>query len=228
MAKETRRRTGRKQPLSAERVFATAIELADAEGVEALTMRALAKRLGVEAMSLYHHVADKEAILDGMVEAVFGEIALPDGFGWKEAMRARCNLLRETLLRHPWAASLLDSRRSPGPATLRHLDWVLGSLRDGGFSVEMAAHGIALLDSYVYGFVIQEIALPINDGEPTEEVAAEMAAAMPADLFPNLMEMAQEVAMQPGYAFAREFPFGLELILDGLDRAQKAEVQEKR
>ncbi len=221
-------KSGKKRaPLSKERVFETAVRLADEEGVEALTMRKLAQKLGVEAMSLYHHVADKEAILDGMVEAVFGEMELPQESGWKPAMRARCNLLRETLLRHPWAASLLDSRRSPGPATLSHLDWVLGSLRDGGFSVDMAAHGIALLDSYVYGFVIQEIALPINDGEPTEEMAAEMAAAMPANMFPNLMEMAQEVAMQPGYAFAREFPFGLELILDGLDRARKTEAKGK-
>ena len=218
-------KAGKKRtPLSKEKVLEAAVRLADEEGAEALTMRSLARKLGVEAMSLYHHVADKEAILDGMVELVFGEIALPEGLGWRDAMRERAGALREALLRHPWAASLLDSRRNPGPATLRHLDWVLGSLRSGGFSIEMAAHGIAILDSYIYGFVIQELALPFDNSEDVGEVAAEMMEAMPTDMFPNLAEMAREVAMKPGYAFANEFSFGLELILDGLDRARGSEA----
>lgn len=223
MAKDTNRRTGRKEPLSKERVFATAIDLADAEGVAALTMRGLAKRLGVEAMSLYHHVADKEEILDGMVEAVFAEMKLPDGTDWKTAMRARCSLLRETLLRHPWSVSLLDSRRNPGPATLTHQDWVLGTLYAAGFSVPLGAHAAAMLDAYVYGFAVQEVALPFSTAEEVPEVMDDLAALMQPHAYPNLVRMAADYVMQPGYAFANEFPFGLELILDGLERARDGE-----
>lgn len=201
-----------------------AVRLADEEGAEALTMRKLARSLGVEAMSLYHHVADKEEMLDGMVDIVFGEIPLPEGLDWKDAMRDRAYALRETLLRHPWAVSLLDSRRNQGLAALRHLDWVLSSLSDGGFSITLAAHGIALLDSYIYGFVVQEIALPFDESEDVSEVAAEMLEKMPVDLFPHLAAMGREVASQPDYAFGNEFPYGLELILDGLERALKEEA----
>lgn len=221
-------KTGKKRaPLSKERVFETAVRLADEEGVAALTMRKLAQKLGVEAMSLYHHVADKEEILDGMVEAVFGEIALPEGLDWRSAMRERADGLREALVRHPWAASLLDSRRNAGPATLRHHDWVLGSLRGGGFSNAMAAHAQALLDSYIYGFAIQEVSLPFDSTESVEEMAGAMLEAVPADVYPNLTEMARDYFAKPDYAFAKEFAFGLELILDGLDRARKAEAKGK-
>lgn len=228
MAKESVKRTGRKQPLSTERVFASAVELADVEGVEALTMRALARRLGVEAMSLYHHVADKEAILDGMVEAVFAEMKLPDrpqddGTGWKEAIRQRCVILRDTLLRHPWSVSLLDSRRNPGPATLGHQDWVLGTLYAAGFSVALAANAAATLDAYVYGFAVQEVALPFDTaGGDMDEVMDDLAAFTTSETYPNLARMAGEYVMQPGYAFANEFPIGLELILAGYERARKA------
>lgn len=208
--------------LTKERVFETAVRLADEDGVEALTMRKLAKKLGVEAMSLYHHVADKEAILDGMVEFVFAEVELPDGGDWRSAMRERASALRDVLIRHSWSVSLLDSRRNPGEATLRHQDWVLGSLYDGGFSVALAAHAAALLDSYVYGFAVQEVSLPFDTSEELEELVGEMLERMPADLYPNLTVMARDHVMKPGYAFANEFEFGLDLILDGLDKAVKA------
>lgn len=214
--------------LTRERVFETAVRLADESGVEALTMRKLAQKLGVEAMSLYHHVADKEAILDGMVEAVFAEIALPEGLDWRSAMSARAEALRAALVRHSWSVFLLDSRRNPGEATLTHQDWMLGTLYEGGFSVPLAAHAVALLDSYIYGFAVQEVSLPFDTSEMVEEVVSEMLAQMSTDTYPNLTIMARDYAMKPGYAFANEFAFGLELILDGLDKARKADKRAKR
>ena len=214
--------------LTQERLFKTAVRLADEEGVEALTMRKLAQKLGVEAMSLYHHVADKEAILDGMIELVFAEITLPAGLGWRRSMEERAEGLRAALLRHPWAVPLLDSRRNSGPATLKHQDWVLGSLYEDGFSAPLAAHAAAILDSYIYGFVIQEIALPFDTDEELEEIVAAMLENLPAEIYPNLTRMARDYVMQPGYAFGNEFPFGLELILDGLAKALKDEARGKR
>lgn len=209
--------------LTKERVFETAVDLADEDGVEALTMRKLARELGVEAMSLYHHVADKEAILDGMVECVFREIELSEGLEWKSAMRARAGGLRDVLVKHRWAVSLLDSRRNPGEATLKHQDWVLGCLYDAGFSVALAASAAATLDSYIYGFAMQEVSLPFNTPEEVEEVVTAMLEHLPAEIYPNLTRMARDHVMKPGYSFAKEFSFGLELTLDGLDRARTAD-----
>ncbi|WP_093839378.1 TetR/AcrR family transcriptional regulator C-terminal domain-containing protein [Streptomyces aidingensis] len=191
--------------------------VADAKGTAALTMRAIAEPLGVEPMSLYHHVAGREDILDGMVDAVFAEIALPPGgTGWRSAMRLRAESAREVLRRHPWAVALMDSRARPGPATLRHHDAVLGALRAGGFSVPMAAHAFSLLDSYLYGFVIQELSLPFRGAAELEEVAGAILRDMPADAFPHLTELATEHVLKPGYDYADEFAFGLGLILDAL------------
>jgi len=156
-------RRGQAVPLSRERVLAGAIAVADAGGIGALTIRSLATELGVKPMTLYHHVESKEAILDGIVDAIFEEIALPpDGAGWRSAMRERAISAREALRRHPWATTLMDSRRNPGPATLRHHDAVIGTFRRAGFSVPMAGHAYSLLDSYIYGFAVQEAALPYD------------------------------------------------------------------
>ncbi|MEV6331052.1 TetR/AcrR family transcriptional regulator C-terminal domain-containing protein [Streptomyces sp. NPDC051909] len=206
-------------PLSRERVIRTAMAVADEKGSAALTMRAVAQPLGVEAMSLYHHVAGREDILDGMVDAVFGEIDLPQrdaDTGWKTAMRDRAHSARAALLRHPWAVGLMDSRAQPGPATLRHHDAVLGALRAGGFSVRMTAHAVSLIDSYVYGFVLQELSLPFNGEAESAEVAGAIVRAMPADAYPHLAELATEHVLKPGYAYADEFAYGLTLILDAL------------
>ena len=206
--------------LSKERVFRVAVELADSEGVASLSMRKLAKRLGVEAMSLYHHVANKDEVLDGMVDLVFGEIELPaDETEWKTAMRQRALSARAVLLRHPWAVGLLDSRANPDPATLQHHNAVTGNLRAAGFSVVIAAHAFSLLDSYIYGFVLQEVSLPFGTSEELEEVADTLMQQAFADRYPHLMEMMVEHALKPGYTYADEFEFGLELILDGLERA---------
>src|SRR5690606_27134361 len=140
-------------PLTRDRVMEAAVAVADEGGVAAVTMRKVAERLGVEAMSLYYHVSGKDEILDGIVDRVFSEIELPgDGAGWKAAMRRRACSAREVLARHPWALGLMESRRNPGPATLRHHDRVLGILRGSGFSVELAAHAFSAIDAYVYGF----------------------------------------------------------------------------
>ena len=210
-------------PLTRQRVLRAAVALADRGGVGALSMRKLAQELGVEAMSLYHHVANKDDILDGIVDVVFGEIELPTGeAGWEAAMRRRAVSAREALRRHPWATGLMESRRTPGPANIRHHDAVLGVLRNAGFPVELAAHAYSLLDSYIYGFALQEASLPFHTPEETAEVAQEIMAAFPADEYPHLAEIATEHVLQPGYDYGNEFLYGLDLILDGLARARAA------
>ena len=207
-------------PLSRRRVLDAAVALADRDGAGALSMRKLAQELGVEAMSLYHHVAGKDAILDGIVDVVFAEIELPSGDGgWKAAMRRRAVSAREVLRRHPWATALMESRSTPGPANLRHHDAVLGVLRNAGFSVELAAHAYSLLDAYIYGFALQESSLPFDTPEETADVASSIMDGFPADAFPYLTEIAVEHVLQPGYDYGNEYQFGLELILDGLERA---------
>ncbi len=206
--------------LSRERALTAAVALADAEGIGSLTMRRLAKELGVEAMSLYHHLANKDEILDGMVDMVFAEIALPsESEHWKSAMRDRSRSVRATLIRHPWAIGIMESRTSPGPATLRHHDAVLGCLRNGGCSVEMAGHAFSLIDSYIYGFVLQEVNLPFQDGDDMTEAVETIMPSLAGEDYPHLTEFAVERVMQPGYSFGDEFDVGLELILDALERA---------
>jgi len=198
-------------------VLRAAVALADRHGVESLTMRRLGGKLGVEAMALYKHVANKEEILDGIAELVVGEIEIPDpGSEWRTAMRQRAISARRVLKRHPWAIGLMESRGSSGPATLRYVDAVLATLRAGGFSAEMATHAFWLLDSYVYGHVIQEISLPIGTAEQTAPSAGQMLDQPDIGDYPHLAEVAAE-AMGSGYSIDREFEFGLDLVLDALD-----------
>ncbi|MFJ6570117.1 TetR/AcrR family transcriptional regulator [Streptomyces sp. NPDC091292] len=212
-----RRGAAERTPLSRERVISTAVAVADQKGSASLSMRAIAEPLGVEAMSLYHHVAGKEDVLDGMVDAVFGEIELPPrDVDWRRAMRHRADSARAALRRHPWAVALMDSRTRPGPATLRHHDAVLGAFRAAGFSVVMAAHAVSLIDAYLYGFVIQELSLPFNGSAEVEEVADAILREMPADTYPHLTELATAHVLKPGYDYGDEFAFGLGLILDAL------------
>ena len=204
--------------LNRERVLRRAIALADKGGLETVTMRKLAQDLKVEAMSLYHHVANKDDILDGMVDVVFTEIDMPlDGVDWKKAMRARAISAREVLSRHPWAIGLMESRSNPGPGTIRHHDSVIGSLRKAGFPIEMAAHAFSVLDSYIYGFALQESNLPFDTSEDLEALAGTMLPEMPAE-YPHFTEMIVEHALKPGYDYGNEFEFGLDLILDGLEK----------
>jgi len=216
----TEHTTARREPLRRGQVLSAAVALADQGGIGAVSMRKLGQVLGVEAMSLYNHVANKNDLLDGMIDIVFSEIGLPAGdTGWKPAMRQRAISAREVLGRHRWAIGLMESRRSPGPATLRHHDAVLGCLRRAGFSVEMTAHAYSLLDSYIYGFALQEASLPFDTPEKTTQVAQEIFGQFPAGAYPHLTELTTQHVLQPGYHYGGEFEIGLDLILDALERA---------
>lgn len=213
----------RRRPLTKDTVLRTALALADEAGTGALTMRKLADRLGVEAMSLYHHVRNKEAILDGMIDLLFGEIELPPtDLPWRTALRRRAVSTRDALIRHPWAIGLMDSRSNPGPATLRHHDAVIGCLRSGGFTIAGAAHAFSVLDSYIYGFTLQELSLPFEPSSGIEDLADSILEQMPGDEFPHLTEMITHHALAPGYTYAAEFDTGLDLVLDGLQRQRES------
>jgi AcrR family transcriptional regulator len=192
---------------------------ADARGLEALTMRTLAEQLEVAPMALYRHVANKDDLIDAMVDVVFGEIGVPSGGGdWKASMRRRAIAVRDALARHRWAVGLMESRRTPGPANLRHHDAVIGRLRAAGFDVELAAHAYSLLDSYIYGFALTKLNLPFEGADDVGEVAQTMLEPFPANEYPNLVEFLAEHVMQPGYDYGDEFEYGLDVILDGLER----------
>ena len=215
-------RAERRVPLSRARVLRAAFDRTDKDGVEALSMRKLAQALGVEAMSLYRHVRNKGDIVDGMVDLVFAEIGLPArDVDWKTAMRRRAISAREVLARHPWAIGLMESRRTPGLATMQHHDAVLACLRNEGFSIALAAHAYSVLDSYIYGFALQQASLPFQTSEEAVEVADGIRRQFPVDAYPHLMEIAVKHVLQPGYDYANEFAFGLDLILDGLERVLK-------
>jgi AcrR family transcriptional regulator len=199
-------------------VLRAAIDLADERGIESLSMRELGRRLEVEAMSLYNHVANKDDILDGMVDLVVSEIDLPSGeVGWKEAMRRRATSARDVFSRHPWAPVLVDSRESSGPARLRYLDWVIGTLRRAGFSIDLAARAFSILDSYVYGFGRQQSNMSAGSGASVEERAEAFESALPPEEFHYLGEMIDH-ALKCDYDPAADFAFGLDLILDGLQK----------
>jgi AcrR family transcriptional regulator len=221
MAKQTRSGTGRprsRRPLNRERILLAAVAIADERGVGAVTMRAVAARLGVEAMSLYNHVANKDDILDGMVDLVIRQVDLPaDAGDWREAMRRRAVSAHQVFGRHPWAPQLVDSRQSSGPARLRYLDWVLGTLMGAGFSVEGAARAFSLLDSYIYGFAIQLSNASADEDVSPEEMAEAILASIPVEEYPHLHRMASH-AMQAGYDAEADFDFGLAIVLDGLER----------
>lgn len=223
------KRRSPRAPVTRTRALEVAMKLADVGGIGDLSMRKLAEALGIEAMSLYHHVANKEALLDGMVDLVFAEIGVPlPSDDWRVAIRQRTASVCAVIRRHPWALQLMESRRAPGLATLAHHDAVIGGLRRAGFSVALAAHAYAVLDSLLYGFLLTEQNLPFQTSDQTQEVTQEILDRFPASSFPYLVEMAVEHVMQPGYSFADELERGLELVLDGLERARRKEQQAAR
>jgi AcrR family transcriptional regulator len=204
--------------LSREKVLRAAVAMADEAGGGVPSTRRLAERLGVRAMALYHHFRNKDELLDGMVDLVFAEVELPtEGLDWREAMRRRAASMRAALIRHRWAIGLMDSRTGQAPATLRHHNAVIGCLRTGGFTIAGAAHAFSALDSYIYGFVLQEVALPFDSAAELEDIAGSIMEQM-GDAFPHLTEMIVEHALKPGYAYAEEFDIGLDVLLDGLER----------
>jgi AcrR family transcriptional regulator len=220
-------RTETRVRLNRERVLQKGIELADADGIERLTMRKLGEELGVEAMSLYNHVANKDDLLGGMIDAVFEEIELPSHSDpWKTALRKRSVSVRDMLKRHPWANGLMDSATSPGPATLRHHDRVIGTFRNAGFSIAMTAHALAVLDSFIYGFAKQDRALPFDTEEEAAAMGQVFLAQVPASQYPYLHEFTAKHVLQPGYSFGVEFGHGLDLVLDALERERDAELED--
>jgi AcrR family transcriptional regulator len=207
----------RRKPLSRDRVLRAAIRLADDGGLESVSMRKLGQVLKVEAMSLYKHVANKDDILDGMADLVTSDFEVPfNDVDWKTAIRRSAISVHEVLLAHPWASSLIESRRNAGPARMRYLDALIGILSAAGFEMALAVRAIMALDSHTYGFVLQEMAWSF-DTENAPEMAATFAQGLPAGDYPNLLAMAEMAATAPGGAMV-DFEFGLDLILDGLER----------
>lgn len=207
----------RRQVLSVGAIVEAAVRVADRGGLAQVSMRNVGRQLGVEAMSLYHHLSGKEALLDALADWAFACIELPEpAQPWRAAMTARAGSARRVLVAHPWALGLLESRRAPGPALLRHHDTVLGCLRASGFPVALAAHAFSALDAYVYGFVLTELNLPFEAGEGAEDFVAALAPTLAED-YAHLAEMVQELVVGHDYAYGDEFAYGLDLVLDGLE-----------
>jgi len=205
-------------------VVRAAVALADQGGIESLSMRNLAEELGVVPMAIYKHVASKEDLLDGMVDIVFGEADFSSEGDWKPAMRRRAISMREALVRHPWAIGRMESGM-PGPANLRHHNATMSCLREAGFSFPMAVHAYSVMDSYIYGFALQEKNLPadIQAEAETRVRKVEEQHPSPADDYPYLMDVAEELA-KSGYDYRKEFEFGLDLILKGIERLRQQEL----
>jgi AcrR family transcriptional regulator len=221
--------TRTRRTLSRDRVLDAAIAMADAEGIEALSMRRLARAVGVEAMSLYNHVASKDDLLGAMLERVVAAIELPGpGEPWRDAMRRRYRSARQVLGRHPWAAVLLESRGDAGPARLGGYESTLGCLRRAGFSVELAHRAFLTLDSHLYGYMLQEQAWPTTTPEETAGIVEALTETLPAERYPYLRELLTTRVIRTGPADAEAFSFGLDLILDGLERAREGEASGRR
>ena len=209
-------------PLNRERVFHAAVALADERGLESLTMRALGEELGVEAMSLYYYVANKDELLDGMVDLVYGEIELPSREAdWKTAMRQVATSVHEAFSRHRWAITLMETRTRPGPANLRHHDSVIRTFREASFSIKQAIHAFSVLDSYISGFALQELTMPFDTPGELADAAESILGQFPADEYPHLAETITEHVTKSGYDYADEFQVGLDLILNGLERLRE-------
>ena len=219
----------RREPLSRDRVLRAAMAFADEHGIDALSMRKLGRELGVEAMSLYKHVANKDDLLDGIAELVASEIHLPTpDTEWKKAMRDRAISARDVFSHHPWAVGIMEARANPGPASMRYYDTVIGSLRRGGFSVRMASRAFSLMDAYVFGYAAQEINLPFASTGDLADIAETIKEQLPADEFPHFTEMILDYVSRPEWNFQEEFEFGLDLILDGLERYRDARLEDSQ
>lgn len=220
MATKARTRA-RRTPLDRTRVLRAALQMADRGGIDALSMRKLAHALKVEAMSLYNHVANKEDILDGLVELVVSEIEIPKvGGAWKAAMRQRALTAHAVLMRHPWATMLFVSRVNIGPNMLRYVDATIGCLHEAGFSYPLADHAWTALDGFIYGFTLQKLNFPLAPAEYAPAAAA-FLHLIPVAQFPYLNGMSQEV-IAGRHDGLHQLEFGLELLLDGLERMRAA------
>jgi AcrR family transcriptional regulator len=217
MDERKEKKATRRVPLTRERVLDAAVGIADANGIESLSMRKLAEALGVEAMSLYNHVTNKEDVLNGMVDKVVGEIEVPDGeVDWKVAMRRRAISSHQMLLRHPWAAMLIVSRINVGKAMLRYIDATIGCLRQAGFSYELADRAWNAIDNHIYGFTLQELNFPFDPSEYAQ-AAQDFLTLIPADTYPHMHGLSQQV-IDGTHDGVQDFDFGLGLIIEGLER----------
>ena len=217
MATRAARHETQRTPLDRERVLRAAVALADERGIESLSMRKLGQELGVEAMSLYNHVANKEDILTGMVDVVSGEFAGPTiGVDWRSALRDSAISAHEVLLRHPWACALGESRSQAGPARMGYLESVVRTMLDGGLSIELAYQANMMLDSYIYGFTLQEVSWP-NPPADFPQLADAFIRRLEPDEYPSLIRMAEMVA-GPDFDPSADYERGLDLILDSLER----------
>jgi len=222
MATDTFTRGETRTPLSRERVLRAAMALADAGGIESLTMRRLAKELGVEAMTLYYHVANKDDILTGLVDMVVSEMELPrPDVAWKASLRTSAISSYEVLVRHQWAANLVLAGPSVSIARLRHMNGILGVLRTAGFSPEMTDHAYHALDSHIMGFALWVASMNLGSEEDLKAMAAEFLTTLSREDLPHLAEHVEQHLKPSDPDDEGEFAFGLDLILDGLDRARR-------
>lgn len=213
-----------REPLSPARIIDAAVRVADANDLGGVSMRSVGAELGVEAMSLYHHVANKRALLDGLSAWVFDQMGLPPGDQpWREAMSAHARSMRRVLVAHPWALTLMNSQKNPAMGELRQYDAVLGVLRASGFATRLAAHAVSVIDAYVYGFALTERNLPVEPGADVTDLAREIAP--PADEFPHLAELVEHMMTADGYVYADEFEYGLEVLLDGMEARLRATAE---
>lgn len=209
----------KRTPLNRQRALRAAVELADSEGIDAVSMRNLASQLGVVPMALYRHVVNKEDLLDGMVEAVYGELDVRTGVDWRSTMRQRATSMRETLRHHPWAVELMETS-SPGPANLHYHNAGIACLREqAGMPVRTAIDAYNLMDSYIYGFALQEKTLPGDIAAAAQTRRQDLTTADPslASRFPYLIEVVEELGTS-GYDYTGQFKRGLELILHGIEQ----------
>jgi AcrR family transcriptional regulator len=207
-------------PLSRDRIVTAAVALADAGGFPSLSMRNLADELNAGTMALYRHVANKEDLLDGMVDIVFSEMYPPViGGGWRNELRERGVSARSALQRHPWSVGLMETRMHPGPASATHHNATMGCLREAGFPFKEAVHAYSLLDSYTYGFALQEQTIPFETPDESADMA-QITVGEQGDAYPYLAEVVIELGKQ-GYDYTEEFEFGFDFILDGLERFRR-------
>lgn len=205
-------------PLSKERAIIAAVKIADEGGTESLSMRKLGHALGVEGMALYHHFSNKEALIDGMVDSVHAEITLPrDGADWRAAMRERAFSVFNSLSRHKWAAPIMETRKNPGPGSMQLIEATVKCLYEAGFSIEMVAHTISVLDAYTIGFA-QQLRTPGESVAEEAKLGREIMAQFPFDLYPHVGKLVTEFVAKSGYRSVKEFEYGLDLILDGVAR----------